>query len=89
MSQLSELIDGTYAALTDDFALERSLSESSDDYECGKKIYYSVVPEMEVLRKYISTAMKRLHPGVSTSFRCMKICCSACNMVPSMQADNI
>ena len=53
MSQLAELIDGTYGAVDRMTSLWKEAYDESDDYACGKKIYYSVVPEMETLRKYI------------------------------------
>lgn len=53
MSQLAELIDGTYDAVDRMTSLWKEAYGVPDDYECGKKIYYSVVPEMAVLRKYI------------------------------------
>jgi Uncharacterized protein related to glutamine synthetase len=53
MSQLAELIDDTYGAVDRMTSLWKEAYGESDDYACGKKIYYSVVPEMETLRKYI------------------------------------
>jgi len=53
MSQLSELIDNVYAATEKMTTLWKDANSSCDDFECGKKIYYTVAPQMEVLRKYI------------------------------------
>jgi len=53
MSQLSELIDNVYAATEKMTVLWKDANSSEDDFETGKKIYYTVAPQMEVLRKYI------------------------------------
>ena len=53
MDQLSELIDKSYAYVDKMTQLWKDANSSNDDYECGKKIYYSVVPAMEELRAYI------------------------------------
>ncbi len=53
MEQLSELIDNTYRATEKMTVLWKEANESNDDFECGKKIYYTVIPAMEELRKYI------------------------------------
>lgn len=53
MSQMAELLDGTYAAVDKMTSLWKEAYSVADDYECGKSIYYSVVPEMDALRKYI------------------------------------
>lgn len=53
MEQLSELIDNTYSATEKMTTLWKEANETGDDFECGKKIYYTVVPAMLELRKYI------------------------------------
>ena len=53
MNQLSELIDNTYSATEKMTTLWKEANETGDDFECGKKIYYTVVPAMLELRKYI------------------------------------
>ena len=53
MTQLSELIDKSYAYVDKMTKLWKDANASNDDYECGKKIYYTVAPAMEELRKYI------------------------------------
>ena len=53
MEQLSELIDNTYAATEKMTTLWKEANSSNDDYECGKKIYYTVAPAMEEMRKNI------------------------------------
>ncbi|MDD6259157.1 MAG: glutamine synthetase III [Erysipelotrichaceae bacterium] len=53
MSQLSELIDKTYSYVDKMTQLWKEANAAGDDYECGKKIYYSVAPAMEEVRKYI------------------------------------
>lgn len=53
IDQLSKLIDKSYAYVDKMTQLWKDANSSNDDYECGKKIYYSVVPAMEELRAYI------------------------------------
>ena len=53
MDQLSELLDKSYSYVDKMTNLWKEANASGDDYECGKKIYYSVVPAMEELRTYI------------------------------------
>ena len=53
MDQLTELIDKSYAYVDKMTQLWKDANSSNDDFECGKKIYYSVVPAMEELRAYI------------------------------------
>lgn len=53
MGQLSELIDNVYAATEKMTILWKDANSSDDHYSTGKKIYYTVAPQMEVLRRYI------------------------------------
>lgn len=53
MEQLSKLIDETYSATEKMTTLWKEANDSNDDYECGKKIYYTVLPAMEEMRKRI------------------------------------
>jgi glutamine synthetase len=53
MGQLSELIDHSYAFVDQMTGLWKKANAEGDDYECGIKIYYTVAPAMEELRKDI------------------------------------
>ena len=53
IDQLSELIDKSYSYVDKMTQLWKDANSSGNDYECGKKIYYSVAPAMEELRAYI------------------------------------
>ena len=53
MNQLSELIDKSYAYVDRMTQLWKDANSCGNDYECGKKIYYSVLPAMEELRALI------------------------------------
>ena len=53
VGQLAELIDGTYDSVDKMTKLWKEAYSETDDYECGKYIYYNVCPEMEKLRKRI------------------------------------
>ena len=53
ISQLSELLDRSYVYVDRMTQLWKDANASGDDYQCGKKIYYSVLPAMEELRALI------------------------------------
>ena len=51
--QLAELVDQTYEGLEKLDELWKEANKEKDDFQCGKKYYYSVSPQMELLRSYI------------------------------------
>jgi len=51
--QLAQLIDQTYEALEKLDELWKEANNEKDDFQCGKKYYYNVSPQMELLRNCI------------------------------------